>query len=68
MHFEPDSIDELPDGRVLARVRFRFRAPTGGLHVEVPFAHVITWRDGKATALAMYTNEAAVLEAAGLAG
>ena len=35
MHFEPDSIDELPDGRVLALVRFRFRAPTGGLHVSM---------------------------------
>ena len=66
MHFEPDSIDELPDGRVLALVRFRFRAPTGGLHVEVPFAHVITWRDGRATAFTMYTSEAAALKAVGL--
>ena len=30
MHFEPDRVDELPDGRVLALVRFRFRAPSGG--------------------------------------
>jgi ketosteroid isomerase-like protein len=66
MHFEPEWIDELPDGRVLARVRFRFRAPTGGLRVEVPFAHVITWRDGKATAFSMYTSEAAALKAVGL--
>ncbi len=66
MHFEPDRVDELPDGRVLALVRFRFRAPTDGLQVEVPFAHVITWRDGKVTAFSMYTSEAAALEAVGL--
>jgi ketosteroid isomerase-like protein len=66
MHFEPDRVGELPDGRVLALVRFRFRAPTGGLQAEVPFAHVITWRDGKATAFSMYTSEAAALKAVGL--
>ena len=66
MHFEPDSIKQLPDGRVLALVRFRFRAPTGGQHVEVSFAHVITWRDGKATVLTMYTSKAAALKAVGL--
>ena len=66
MHFEPERIEELPDGRVLAVVRFRFRAPTDEVAVEVPFAHVIAWRDGKATALSMYTSEAAALEAAGL--
>jgi ketosteroid isomerase-like protein len=66
MHFEPERINELPDGRVLALVRFRFRAPTTGSGVEIPFAHLITWRDGKATAFSMYTSEAAALEAAGL--
>jgi ketosteroid isomerase-like protein len=66
MHFEPERIDELPDGRVLALVRFRFRAPTTGIGVDVRFAHLITWRDGKATAFSMYTSEAAALEAAGL--
>ena len=66
MHFEADRVGELPDGRVLALVRFRFRAPTGGQRIEVPFAHVITWRDGKATAVSMYTSEAAALKAVGL--
>jgi ketosteroid isomerase-like protein len=66
MQFEPERIEELPDGRVLAMVRFRFRAPTDEVTVEVPIAHLITWRDGKATALSMYTSEAAALEAAGL--
>ena len=66
MHFEPDRIGELPDGRVLALVRFRFRAPASELQVEVPFAHVITWYDGKATALSMYTSEAEALKALGL--
>jgi ketosteroid isomerase-like protein len=66
MHFEPERINELPDGRVLALVRFRFRAPTTGSGVEVPLAHLITLRDGRATAFSMYASEAAALEAAGL--
>jgi ketosteroid isomerase-like protein len=37
------------------------------IEVEFPFAHLISFRDGKATKVRMYTNEAAALEAAGLA-
>ncbi len=68
MHFEPVQINELPDGRLLAVVRFRFRARGSGMDAEVPFAHLITVHNGKATALSMYTSEAAALQAAGLAG
>jgi len=67
-HFEPVEIKELPDGRLLAIVRFRFRARASGMEAEVPFAHLITIRDGKATALSMYTSEAAALQAAGQGG
>jgi ketosteroid isomerase-like protein len=56
MHFEPERIDQLPRGRVLASVRFRFRAPTSGVQVEVPFAHLMTWRDGKVTEFSMHTD------------
>ena len=66
MHFEPERIEELPDGRILAVLRFRLRARASGLTTEVPFAHLITMRDGKATALSMYTSEAEALEAARL--
>ena len=66
MHFEPERIEELPDGRILAVLRFRMRARASEVTTEVPFAHLITWRDGKATAFSMYTSEAAALEAAGL--
>jgi len=66
MQFEPKRI-ELPDGRVLAVVSFRFRAPYSEVDVEVPIAHIMTWRDGKATAFNMYTSEADALDAAGLA-
>ena len=66
MHFEPERIEELPDGRILAVLRFRMRARASEVTTEVPFAHLITWRDGKATALSMYTSAAAALEAAGL--
>ena len=66
MRFEPERIDELPDGRVLAVVRFRFRAPTDEVDLEVPIAHLVTWRDGKVTAFSMYVSEGAALEAARL--
>jgi ketosteroid isomerase-like protein len=68
MHFEPVQINELSGGRLLAVVRFRFRARASEMEAEVPFAHLITFRDGKATALSMYTSEAAALRAAGLGG
>jgi ketosteroid isomerase-like protein len=67
MRFEPERIDELPDGRILAVVRFQFRAPTSEVDVEVPFAHLVTIRDGKATEFSMYMREAEALQAAGLA-
>ncbi len=66
MHFEPERIEELPDGRILAVLRFRMRARASEVDAEVPIAHLITWRDGKATAPSMYTSEAEALEAAGL--
>ena len=66
MHFEPERIDQLPQGQVLAFFRFRFRAPTSDVPVEVPFAHLMTWRDGKVTKLSMYTGKAEALAAAGL--
>jgi ketosteroid isomerase-like protein len=49
-------------------IRFRFRARASKMEAEVPFAHLITFRGGKATALSMYTSEAAALQAAGLEG
>jgi ketosteroid isomerase-like protein len=66
MHFEPERIDQLPQGQVLASVRFRFRTPTSDVQLEVPFAHLMTWRDGKVTTFRMYTGKAEALAAAGL--
>jgi ketosteroid isomerase-like protein len=66
MQFEPERIDELPDGRILAVVRFRFRARASDVDAEVPFAHLITFRHGAAAAVRMYTSEAAALDAVGL--
>jgi ketosteroid isomerase-like protein len=66
MQFEPKQIDELPDGRILALVRFRFRARASDMDAEVAFAHLITWGEGTARAVRMYTSEAAALEAVGL--
>jgi ketosteroid isomerase-like protein len=67
MRLEPVRINELPDGRILVVIRFRFRARDHEIDMEVPFAHLITFRDGKATVLSMYTSEAAALAAVGLA-
>jgi ketosteroid isomerase-like protein len=63
MHFEPDRIDELPDGRTFAVSRFRFRAQASDMDTEVAFVHVITWRSGMATVVRMYTSEADALKA-----
>src|SRR6476469_3417822 len=66
MHFEPERIDQLPQGQVLASVRFRFRGPTSDVPVEVPFVHLMTWRDGKVAKFSMFTGKAEALKAAGL--
>ena len=66
MQFEPERIDELPGGRTLAVSRFRFRARAGGMDAEVAFVHLITWRGGTATAVRMFTSEAAALADLGL--
>jgi ketosteroid isomerase-like protein len=67
MHFEPERIDELAEGRILTVSRFRFRARASDMDAEVAFAHLTTWRNGKATAVRMYSSEAAALNAVGLA-
>jgi ketosteroid isomerase-like protein len=66
MRFEPERIDELPDGRILAVSRFRFRARASDMDAAVGFAHLTTWRDGKATVVRMYSSEAEALKAVGL--
>src|SRR6476646_7164056 len=66
MYFEPERIDQLPQGQVLVSVRFRFRAQTSDVQVEVPFVHLMTWRDGKVTKFAMFNGKAEALKAAGL--
>jgi ketosteroid isomerase-like protein len=68
MNFEPQRIEELLDGRLLALVRFRFRAHESEIDVEVPITHLIKFRDGKATAFSFYTTEAAARDAARLPG
>jgi ketosteroid isomerase-like protein len=68
MHFEPKRIDALPDGQVLVISDFRLKGRALDIEMELPFAHLISFRDGKATKVRMYTSEAAALEAAGLSG
>jgi ketosteroid isomerase-like protein len=66
MQFEPERIDDLPDGRTLALSRFRFRARASDIDAEVAFVHLITWRAGAATTVRMFTSEAAALADLGL--
>ena len=66
MRFDPEQITELPDGRVLAVLRFHLRGRGSEIDTEVPFAHLITIPHGKATQVRMFTSEAAALKAAGL--
>ena len=63
MHFEPERIDELPDGRTLAVVRFRFRARASDIDADVAFAHLITWSGSIISAVRMFTSETAALDA-----
>lgn len=66
MHFEPQRIEELSDGRSLALLRFRFRARASKTEAEVAFAHLVRWRSGKAAAVTMFSSQAAAREAVGL--
>lgn len=68
VRLEPVRINELPDGRILAVIRLRFRVSAHEIDMEVPFVHLIRIRGGKAISLSMYTSEAAALEAAGQTG
>ena len=54
--FIPEEILDAPDGRVLAICTGRIRGRSSGAVVEVPFAHVIEVRGGKATAFRMYPD------------
>ena len=66
MQFHPERIDELPGGRTFAVSRFRFRARGSDMDAEVAFVHLITWRGDTATAVRMFTSEAAALGDLGL--
>jgi ketosteroid isomerase-like protein len=65
MRFHPDRFIDLGD-RVLILCRAEFRARGSGIEMEVPFAHLVTIRDGKATSLSMFSDQGAAMEAAGL--
>ena len=58
------SLQERGD-KVVAIVRQHGRAKATGLEVDMQFAQVWTFRDGKATRMDMYNDPAQALEAAG---
>ena len=66
VHFHPEELIEAPDGRVLAICAARMRGRESGVLVEIPFAHVIEMREGKAVAFQMYPQVADARAAVGL--
>ena len=65
MSFRPDEFREVSGRRVLVLLRFGFTGSGSTLGMEIPFAHVIDLAEGRATALRMYSDPVAALEAVG---
>jgi ketosteroid isomerase-like protein len=65
LHVEPEEILALGDDRVLALGTHHGRVVNGG-SVDLPFAHLWTLRDGRATRFFEYTDGAVILQAQGL--
>jgi len=68
LRFWPDEILEAPDGRVLALCRAQVRGRESEAAVEVPFAHVVEVRDGRAVSFEMYSRVPDARAAVGLGG
>jgi ketosteroid isomerase-like protein len=66
MTFTPDEFREVSDGRVLVLLRFGLTGAGSTVELQVPFAHVVDLRGGRATALRMYSDPEKALEAVGL--
>ena len=60
-----EAIHDVGD-RVIAVVRQRAKALHGGPEVEMRFAQIWTFRDGRATRMELYADPDEALEAAGL--
>ena len=67
MTFTPEEFREVSEDRILVLLRFGLTGTESGIQMEVPFAHVIDMKAGRATALRMYSDQLKALEAAGLA-
>jgi ketosteroid isomerase-like protein len=66
MTFMPDEFREVSESRVLVLLHFGFTGTDSGMHMDVPFAHLVDMKAGRVTALRMYTDRNKALEAAGL--
>ena len=66
MDFRPRELIEASDGRVLAICDARVRGRGSEVVVEVPFAHVVRVRGGKAVAFETYSQVADARTAVGL--
>jgi uncharacterized protein len=66
-HPSSERCRDLGDGRVLVVGRFHARGKASGMDVETPGAWVTEVRDGKIVHVRFYADEAAALDALGLA-
>ena len=66
MTFTPDEFREVSDERILVLLRFGLTGAESGVQMDVPFAHLIDMRAGRATGLRMYSDQRKAREAAGL--
>jgi ketosteroid isomerase-like protein len=59
-------LTEIDDERVLAIVKFKGTAASGGMEIEQVFGQIYTLRDGMVAAMHSYSNKTEALDAAGL--
>jgi len=64
--FEVEEVRDAGGDKVLAVIRQGGRSKVGGVPVEMHFAQVMTYRDGKQARVEMYATPAEGLEAAGM--
>jgi uncharacterized protein len=66
MTFTPNEFRVVSEERILVLLHFGLTGAESGVQMDVPLAHLIDMRAGRATALRMYSDQRKALEIAGL--
>lgn len=56
-HFEPEKYDDLGDGRMLVRCRWKGRGIASGIEIDAPVWHVFEFRDGTVSRMEVYASK-----------